>query len=89
MDRIEAALERMAQPPTVASIVNSPNPRPVSDYGGPGMTATIDSDSQPAWKWSQEKVDALIREKGMRGFAADMKSRLFRDLRGQRFHFDK
>ena len=73
-----------AQPVTTA-----PNPNPSSDGGSPGMTPTIDSDDMPVWKWSEEKVEKFVKEKGMRAFAQEMKQRLKKDLHGQRFHFPR
>lgn len=67
----------------------APNPNPTSDRGSPGMTPTMESDDIPAWKWSQDKVDKFVSEKGLRAFVDEMKQRLPRDLKGVRFHTEK
>lgn len=67
----------------------APNPNPASDGGTPGMTPTLESDDQPVWKWSDEKVAKFIKEKGHREFASLMKTRLPKDLKGVRFHIPR
>lgn len=67
----------------------APNPNPTSDRGSPGMTPTMESDDVPVWKWSQDKVDKFVSEKGLRAFVDVMKQRLPRDLKGVRFHIPR
>lgn len=67
----------------------APNPSPTSDRGAPGMTASLESDDVPVWKWSEEKVAKFIQEKGYREFANVMKQRLPKDLQGVRFHIPR
>lgn len=79
----------IAAPGSSAPQTSAPNPNPASDGGSPGMTPTIESDDQPVWKWSQDRVDKFVREKGYREFVSLMRQRLPKDLHGQRFHFPR
>lgn len=75
--------------PNPNQMATPPNPNPVSDGGTPGMTPTLESDDIPMWRWSQEKVDRFVAEKGLREFAKLAKQRLNKDMHGVRFSLPK